>query len=445
MVAHFHYVLVGGMVFPLFAALYYWMPAFSRRALSERLGAWVFWLMFLGFNIAFFPMHMLGLWGMPRRVYTYPAEMGWQVLNAISTVGAVILAAGILVFLYDVIRNLRPTMVQSAGNIWKAGTLEWLANDVFGARTIPHVTSRDPLWDQPALEREVSEGRHYLPDAPTGMRETIVTSPIEAKPEYVLRLPGPGWAPFLAAVFTAAFFMLLTVKWVTLSVVCGVLTVGFIIAWMWESDPAPGPPVHIGSGITVPVYVSGPASHSWWAMVILMLVAGSLYLAFVFSYLYLWIVATPAWPPADALPSPASIWPWGAGGLLIASAAANHLAGRCLRPQATSRLALALLLSLAALALMASLSVEIAGHWRAGLRPDASGYAAMVYLASFLQLQIVAAILVMTCFALARLAAGRLDVTRRVVFDNLALFSAYAHGQGILGLLLVHGFPRVVQ
>ena len=107
-VAHLHYVLIGGMVFPLFAALYYWAPALSSRALSETLGRWAFWLMFLGFNIAFLPMHLLGLWGMPRRVYTYPAEMGWQTLNLIATAGAFTLAAGILVFLWDLVRNLRP-------------------------------------------------------------------------------------------------------------------------------------------------------------------------------------------------------------------------------------------------------------------------------------------------------------------------------------------------
>ena len=101
-VAHFHYVLVGGMVFPLFAAFYYWAPAFSRRALSERLGKTAFWLMFIGFNVAFFPMHLTGLLGMPRRVYTYPAELGWGSLNMISTLGAFMFAAGILVFLLDV-------------------------------------------------------------------------------------------------------------------------------------------------------------------------------------------------------------------------------------------------------------------------------------------------------------------------------------------------------
>ena len=94
-VAHLHYVLIGGMVFPLFAAFYYWAPVFSRPRLSERLGRWAFWLMFVGFNVAFFPMHLTGLMGMPRRVYTYPAGMGWDMLNMISTVGAFMLAAGV--------------------------------------------------------------------------------------------------------------------------------------------------------------------------------------------------------------------------------------------------------------------------------------------------------------------------------------------------------------
>src|SRR5690606_9355915 len=100
-VAHFHYVLVGGMVFPLFATFYHWMPQVSGRMMSERLGRWVFWLMFAGFNIAFFPMHISGLLGMPRRVWTYPADFGWDGYNAVSTAGAFILAAGVLVFIVD--------------------------------------------------------------------------------------------------------------------------------------------------------------------------------------------------------------------------------------------------------------------------------------------------------------------------------------------------------
>jgi cytochrome c oxidase subunit I+III len=161
-VAHLHYVLIGGMVFPLFAAVYYWVPALSRRALSETLGRWAFWLMFLGFNIAFLPMHLLGLCGMPRRVYTYPAEMGWQTLNLVATVGAFMLAAGVAVFLVDLVRNLRPSLTATAGNIWNAGTLEWAPAHIFGPRSIPAVESRYPLWHQPDLERKAEAGSYYL-------------------------------------------------------------------------------------------------------------------------------------------------------------------------------------------------------------------------------------------------------------------------------------------
>ena len=224
-VAHFHYVLIGGMVFPLFAAFYYWAPAFSRTALSERLGSWVFWMMFVGFNIAFLPMHLTGLLGMPRRVYIYPAELGWGTLNMVSTIGAFVFAGGVLIFLIDLARRFRPSMTDQAGNVWNAGTLEWLSNDVYGARSIPRVVDRQPLWADPQLKKSVEDGRWYLPGTATGMRETVVTSALEAVPQYLLRLPGPGWTPLLAAVFTAAFFLILTVKLVVLASVCGVLAV----------------------------------------------------------------------------------------------------------------------------------------------------------------------------------------------------------------------------
>ena len=263
----------------------------SLTPLSERLGRWAFWLMFLGFNTAFLPMHLLGLWGMPRRVYTYPAEMGWQSLNMIATVGAFMLAAGVAVFLVDLLRNQRPSISEHAGNVWNAGTLEWMPNHVFGPRSIPQIESRYPLWEQPLLESEVEAGQHYLPNAPTGSRETLITSPIEAIPQYVQRVSRNGWPPFLAAIFTAAFFMLLTVKWVVVAVTCGVLAVALILIWTWSNDPEPLGSVDIGRGVSVPAYMTGPVSHAWWATVILMLVAGSLYLSFVFSYLYIWTVA----------------------------------------------------------------------------------------------------------------------------------------------------------
>jgi len=440
-VAHLHYVLIGGMVFPLFAAFYYWAPAFSSRALSERLGRWAFWLMFIGFNVAFLPMHVLGLQGMPRRVYTYPAELGWQTLNFVSTAGAFMLAAGVLVFIADLVCNLRPSLVSPAGNVWNSGTLEWLQNGLYGLRSIPHVETRYPLWQEQHLARDVEAARFYLPNAPTGTREAIVTSPIEAEPQYLLRLPGPGWPPALAALFTAAFFMLLTVKMIAMALGCGILAIAFILVWAWGSDPMPTDKVNIGAGLRLPTYVSGPRSHAWWAVVILLFVAGSLYLSFAFSYLYLWTVAPAAWAEAAKGGVPDGTFAFAAMGLLAVSSASMYAAEGQLR---RSRAGFGLMVVLALLTLTGALVLELVGHWRSDLRPDASGYAALVYLASVLQFQIVAAVVVVGCYVLVRLAAGRLNSERRVTFDTLMLLSHYANAQGALGVLLVHGFPRAV-
>ena len=125
-VAHFHYVLVGGVVFPIFAAFYYWMPKMVGRLLDERLGRWNFWLMFLGFQLAFFPMHISGLLGMPRRAYTYPPGLGWEMPNLISTVGAFILGIGVALFIWNVIRSvLLGKGKMPDDNPWNAGTLDW--------------------------------------------------------------------------------------------------------------------------------------------------------------------------------------------------------------------------------------------------------------------------------------------------------------------------------
>jgi cytochrome c oxidase subunit I+III len=339
-VAHFHYVLIGGFVFPLFATFYYWVPLFSRRPLSERLGRWVFWLMFIGFNVAFMPMHLTGLKGMPRRVWTYPGDIGWDMLNTISTVGTYVLAAGVFIFLIDLIATFRAGNAD-VENPWGAGTLEWLPNDNYSTRSIPHVTSREPLWDRPSLPQEVRDGHHYLPNAPTGWRETIITSPINARPQYVIQLPGNGWPPFLAAVFTAAFFLLLTVKIVTIAVICAVLAIIFCLVWAWGLDPGPSKGmVDVAKGIRLPTYMSGPTSHSWWAMVVLIFVAGSLYLAYVFSYLFLWVVSPEVWAPAGSPAPPPGPWPLSAATLLLAGSGIVWLVSRRLETIAASRIAM---------------------------------------------------------------------------------------------------------
>ena len=152
-VGHLHYVLIGGTIFPIMAGFYYFFPLVKGKQLSERIGRIVFWLVLIGFNITFFPMHITGLLGMPRRVFTYPADMGFDTLNLISSLGAMILAAGFVLFLYDVVRP-RTKQPLSERNPWQAGTLEWLAqmpDQPWGVRTIPIIESRYPLWNNPTL------------------------------------------------------------------------------------------------------------------------------------------------------------------------------------------------------------------------------------------------------------------------------------------------------
>jgi len=440
-VAHLHYVLFGGMVFPLFAAFYYWAPFSSRRPLSPRLGRWAFWLIFAGFNITFLPMHLTGLAGMPRRVYTYAENQGWTLLNQVSTAGAVLLALGVLVFLVDLARNFRPVFgggASEAGNVWNAGTLEWLPNDSYGVRSQPEVRSREPLWDQPGLAGQVEAGAHYLPGAPTGRRSTLVTSAVDARPEYVLELPGPGWSPLFAALGTAGFFLLLTFKLTWPAAACGVLALVMMWIWMWQSEPLPvHAPVDVGAGLCLPVSCSGSRSHAWWAMVILLVVCASIFGALVFSYLFLWTTAPPGWLETARLPGAGRAWTVAA--LLLACVVGCEAAGRRLRASAAG---VAWRVGAAALALLAGAGVELEGHWRAGLRPDDSGYAASVYAVAGLQAIFAAITAYLAAFAGARALAGRLVPDRRASLDTLRLFAGYSAAQGLAGLALVHGFPR---
>jgi cytochrome c oxidase subunit I+III len=227
-----------------------------------------------------------------------------------------------------------------------------------------------------------------------------------------------------------------------LATVCGVGAVILILIWMWGSEPAPTAPVDIGSGIKLPTHMAGPASHAWWATVVVLLVAGSLYLSYVFSYLYLWTVSPQVWPNSAELPA----WPWPGTSALLLLIGSGLLASasRALSRGMRSRAVMALLITLGIAALAGALGVELFAHWRNGLQPSVNAHAAMIGMAMFLQAQIVVPVVIMAAFAMARLFAGRLDALRRSSFDNMTLLWHYATGQGLLGLLLLHGFPRTL-
>jgi cytochrome c oxidase subunit I len=156
-VAHFHYVLMGGAVFTVFAGIYYWYPKITGRLLNEPLGKWSFWLMFIGFNVTFFVMHALGLSGMPRRIYTYQPGLGWSLYNMISTIGSFILGFGVLLTIINVVRSLKKGAI-AGPDPWKGNTLEWFTTSpppVNNFDTIPRVRSVEPMRDiRRQVERE---------------------------------------------------------------------------------------------------------------------------------------------------------------------------------------------------------------------------------------------------------------------------------------------------
>ncbi len=194
-VAHFHYVLIGGAMFPLFAGIYYWFPKITGRMMSEKLGLANFLLLFAGFNLTFFPMHQLGLKGMPRRVYVYLEETGWGDLNLLATVGAFTIGVSVLVFLANVIYS-RKQGALAGPNPWGAGTLEWATASPAASYNFVHppgVNSREPLWDDPQSAPVVVGLR-------TDAREVLITSLSEAIPDHRYRMASDSIWPFLLAV-----------------------------------------------------------------------------------------------------------------------------------------------------------------------------------------------------------------------------------------------------
>jgi heme/copper-type cytochrome/quinol oxidase subunit 1 len=201
-VAHLHYVLLGGAVFPLLGAVLYWWPLFTGRMSSERLGRWSFWLLFIGFNVTFFPMHLLGLEGMPRRVYTYPADRGWGDLNLLASFGALLLVAGLLVFVFNLWRSYRRGE-RAGANPWGAGTLEWGSTCPPPAANFdapPVVHGAYPLWTPPQEPAQVA-------GLAVDRREQLVTTVLDALPDHRANFPEPTPWPFLSALGVTLCFV----------------------------------------------------------------------------------------------------------------------------------------------------------------------------------------------------------------------------------------------
>ncbi len=251
-VAHFHYVLVGGVVFPIFAAVYFWFPKFTGRLLDERLGRWHFWLFFAGFNATFLLMHLTGLEGMPRRVYTYLPGLGWDWLNLLSTAGTLLMGASVAIFVVNVVLSHRQGP-RAEANPWSAGTLEWETSSPpqnYNFLHVPIVRGREPLWETDGSGESEAEEEAVLPERPFWhrdlsepgefVRESITTSIGAAEPEGKVILPAPSLWPLWLALSLAVSF--LGVIWTPTLVPVGlVLAAGCLMGWHWPTrDPLPG-------------------------------------------------------------------------------------------------------------------------------------------------------------------------------------------------------------
>ena len=233
-VAHIHYVLIGINVFPVVGAVYFWFPKFTGRLMDERLGRWNFWTMFIGFNLGFFPMHISGLLGMPRRIYTYADGMGWDWLNLITTVGSFVFAAGVLLFIVNVVRSYRRGAPAGA-NPWDAPTLEWSVPSPpppYNFAVIPTVASRHPLWEDRLNEQEHRSTAHEGLVLDHG-RETVGTTPLDAEPNLILKMPRDSFAPFILALGATAFFGGLAFHAWWLVILAGLCIAADIVGWLW--------------------------------------------------------------------------------------------------------------------------------------------------------------------------------------------------------------------
>ncbi len=229
-VAHLHYVLIGGAVFPLFAACYYWFPKWTGRMLSETLGAWHFMLFFIGFNLAFFPMHQLGLKGMTRRIYTYGPETGWTNLNFLATLGAALMGLGLLVFLWNLFSRAKRGTI-AGDNPWGAGTLEWATTSPppdYSFSFLTAVRGRHSLWENP-------DDAPIITGLDTHKRQLLTTTILDASIDHRYTIAGDSIWPLGVAIATAVFFIwggIFHPIGVPIGMFIGVLT---FFGWFWQS------------------------------------------------------------------------------------------------------------------------------------------------------------------------------------------------------------------
>lgn len=302
-VAHLHYVLVGGFVFPMLAAAYYWLPHMTGRLSVRGLSVPAFWLLLIGFNMTFFLMHLTGLKGMPRRVSTYPGGVGWDWLNLLSSVGGFVLTMGFALFVLDVVLHIKFGK-PFRRNPWKAASLEWATPTPppsYSFASLPHISERADLVDPETLGPRLAAGDGYLGLARNNWMESLGVDMTTGKPDQVIILPQPSYLPLLTALATGGFVLCLLFKLYWVSLVPPALVLALFMVWTrtsglkHDTDLLP-----IGRNQSAPPHVQAAQAPSYLAMIFALVGNGTLYVSLLFGTLFLWLVA-PNWPPRELI------------------------------------------------------------------------------------------------------------------------------------------------
>lgn len=433
--AHLHYVLVGGFVFPMLAGIVYWLPHVTGRARIPRLGEAAFWLIFLGFHATFLLMHLVGLMGMRRRIETYDVSDGWTALNLLSSVGGFVMGFGFALFLADCLLQ-RVVNRRSQPSPWGGTTLEWAMATPprsYNFTSLPSVTSRDPLAEEPDLPRRLARGEGFLATTRYGWRETLGVEGATGRITQIVVVPGNDARPVVLAAVTGSFFLLMLagLYWLT---PLSLLAVA-VLAWRWAWDT--GSRVEhgtlpIGQGEHAPPHFETMDTPGWWGSAFTLAANGTLFASLLFGFAFLWVVA-PNWPP------PACLAPIGAEaalGLLAMGGASGGiwLARRALHRDAIARAQWLCIAGAACalLALGAAAAIPLGGKL-----PPVTGHAyaaASGALLAYLILHLALAAL-MLGFAAARLRAGFLSARRCHELAIIGQWTHYAAATG--GLILI--------
>ncbi|THV20208.1 cytochrome c oxidase subunit I [Peteryoungia ipomoeae] len=433
-VAHLHYVLVGGFVFPMMAAAYYWLPHIAGRQPVQHLSKPAFWLVFIGFNLTFFIMHLTGLRGMPRRVFEYPQAAGWEVLNFISSVGGFIMTIGFALVALDLILLFihgKPFRRDP----FEAGTLEWATPTPppsYNFASLPHIETRADQLQPRQLGPELAAGRGYLGFMRNGWMETLTVDMTDGRLDHVVVLPGPTYLPLWTAIATAGFFASLLAKLYWLTPIA--LIVVIVLFFLWT--PSTGlkqdlGPLEVGRGSKAWHHQEVDQPPSWWAVVFALAADATLYTSLIFGAFFLWLSA-PNWPPANldfTFPLPALL---AAASLTIAAIAGRYADGSAGRTSSALGVVLAAhLVSIVALATIMTSIPAPTGH-----AASAAAFAVAAY--GLLHAGIGA---LLALYGLWRWRTGYISQARRLDLRIGRLWHDYTAVTGLVGL----AFPFILQ